>query len=126
MILPFGMFLVECLFCHCFFNPHLKYQFDHCISSSPITEYRWNVSEWSECSRTCGGGIRTRNVTCLNVSIPINSRYNSERDRIVETEAEDNMCVMFERAGERPTEQELCETQRCPFWQTSKYSMVRM
>ncbi|XP_044132344.1 A disintegrin and metalloproteinase with thrombospondin motifs 12 isoform X2 [Bufo gargarizans] len=30
----------------------------------------WSVSNWTECSATCGGGIRTRNVTC--------AKYNNE------------------------------------------------
>ncbi|XP_075703708.1 A disintegrin and metalloproteinase with thrombospondin motifs 12 [Rhinoderma darwinii] len=30
----------------------------------------WSVSNWTECSVTCGGGVRTRNVTC--------AKYNNE------------------------------------------------
>ncbi|KAI8521502.1 hypothetical protein Bbelb_012560 [Branchiostoma belcheri] len=28
----------------------------------------WQVSEWSDCSRTCAGGIQNRNVTCMKAS----------------------------------------------------------
>ena len=36
------------------------------------------------------------------------------------------MCVMSERAGPRPSERELCETQDCPFYQASRFGQVYM
>lgn len=92
---------------------------------SPITEYRWNTSEWSECTRSCGGGSRTRLVTCLNISIPINSTYIAQLDSTIETEVNETMCWMFEPAGWKPRSRELCNKETCPIWQTTEeYSEV--
>jgi len=33
----------------------------------PVLLYRWIHSEWSQCSKSCGGGHRTRNVSCVQV-----------------------------------------------------------
>lgn len=87
---------------------------------SPLTEFRWNTSEWSECTRTCGGGSRNRSVACLNVSIPISSRYEALLNIKIETEVNETMCRMFERAGEKPTSRELCNTDVCPIWQAEE------
>ena len=38
--------------------------------------------------------------------------------------AEDMMCDMFEAAGERPAERQLCELDDCPFWQASQFGEV--
>jgi hypothetical protein len=87
----------------------------------PLTEYRWNVSEWSGCSRTCNGGFRTRNVSCLNESFPIDSRYFAQVDSVTLSPADDYMCTMSEKAGERPADRELCETQDCPFFLATEF-----
>ena len=63
-------------------------------------------------------------MTCLNISIPVNTTYAARLGAIVETEAEDNMCIMFEAAGAKPTERELCNKEDCPFWQASQFSEV--
>lgn len=92
---------------------------------SPLTEFRWNTSEWSECTRTCGGGSRNRSVVCLNVSIPISNLYRALLNNKVETEVNETMCRMFERAGEKPTSRELCNTDLCPIWHIEEeYSEV--
>ena len=94
----------------------------HCVCFSPITEYRWSTSEWTECTRTCGGGSRNRTVTCLNVSIPITSDHTAELTTITETEVNGIMCDMSEKAGEMPTSRELCNTEDCPIWLATEYS----
>ena len=33
-------------------------------------EPRWEVSEWSDCSTSCGLGVQTRNVNCWKVLRP--------------------------------------------------------
>jgi hypothetical protein len=87
----------------------------------PVIEYRWNTTEWSECSKSCNGGVRTRNSSCLEEEFPINSRYAALVNSTTLRPAEDTMCVMSERAGPRPSERELCETQDCPFYQASRF-----
>ena len=39
---------------------------------------------------------------------------------------EDTVCVTSGSAGERPTEYEACETQDCPFYQTSSFGEVEL
>ncbi|KAM3939316.1 A disintegrin and metalloproteinase with thrombospondin motifs 12 [Leptodactylus fuscus] len=50
----------------------------------------WSVSNWTECSVTCGGGIRTRNVTC--------AKHNNES------------CD----PSKKPYSKSLCGLQQCP------------
>ncbi|KAM9367385.1 A disintegrin and metalloproteinase with thrombospondin motifs 12 [Phaethornis superciliosus] len=56
----------------------------------------WTVSNWTECTVTCGGGIRNRNVTCAKNS--------------------DEPCDV----SKRPNSKALCGLQQCPsagrFW----------
>nr|XP_028604080.1 A disintegrin and metalloproteinase with thrombospondin motifs 12 isoform X1 [Podarcis muralis] len=51
----------------------------------------WTVSNWTECTVTCGGGIRTRNVTC--------TKNNGEPCDI----------------SKRPHSKALCGLQQCPY-----------
>ena len=63
-------------------------------------------------------------MTCLNVSVPINSLYQPQSDDIVETVVDDILCVLSSDAGEKPSHRELCNLEPCPVWQTSEYSEV--
>ncbi|XP_025111187.1 A disintegrin and metalloproteinase with thrombospondin motifs 6-like isoform X3 [Pomacea canaliculata] len=69
---------------------------------------RWSVGEWLECSRTCGEGVRTRLVACVQVG--------GDGERVVQDESE---C----EKGSKPPTQEDCLLQRCPaIWHTFEWS----
>ncbi|XP_048206844.1 A disintegrin and metalloproteinase with thrombospondin motifs 20 [Perognathus longimembris pacificus] len=63
---------------------------------------RWHYSEWSQCSRSCGGGQRTRDSYCEN---------NFGR-RLAEKE-----CQLLQRVTV-----ERCNEISCPSWATSEWS----
>ncbi|XP_070582192.1 uncharacterized protein [Ptychodera flava] len=39
------------------------YRIQYSLATCPPSK-KWAVSPWTECSKTCGGGVRKRNVTC--------------------------------------------------------------
>lgn len=55
--------------------------------------YSWLATDWGECSRTCGGGVQHRNVTC----------YSSLGDIV-----EDQLCTTA-----KPSDQQSCATNSC-------------
>ena len=59
--------------------------------------YNWSSSTWNNCSKTCGGGIRTRTVSCKNMR-----GY----------EVEDNYCTI----SEKPVVEESCNNEECAVW----------
>ncbi|TRY68193.1 hypothetical protein DNTS_027843 [Danionella cerebrum] len=67
----------------------------------------WFIGDWSECGKTCDGGIRTRTVVCLRKIAP------AEEETL-----EDSLCLTY-----RPVEQESCNNQSCPpQWVTLDWS----
>ncbi|XP_073200162.1 A disintegrin and metalloproteinase with thrombospondin motifs 6 isoform X4 [Lepidochelys kempii] len=58
----------------------------------------WFIGDWSECSKTCDGGIRTRTVLCIRKIGP------SEEETL------DNINCLTHR----PIEKEPCNNQSCP------------
>uniref|UniRef100_A0A672L9W1 ADAM metallopeptidase with thrombospondin type 1 motif 6 n=1 Tax=Sinocyclocheilus grahami TaxID=75366 RepID=A0A672L9W1_SINGR len=67
----------------------------------------WFIGDWSECGKTCDGGVRTRTVLCIRKIGP------AEEETL-----EDNHCLTH-----RPIEQESCNNQSCPpQWVTLDWS----
>uniref|UniRef100_A0A674N568 ADAM metallopeptidase with thrombospondin type 1 motif 6 n=1 Tax=Takifugu rubripes TaxID=31033 RepID=A0A674N568_TAKRU len=67
----------------------------------------WFIGDWSECGKTCDGGIRTRSVLCIR-----------KISAAVEETLEDVHCLTH-----RPIEQESCNNQSCPpKWVTLDWS----
>ncbi|XP_076875243.1 A disintegrin and metalloproteinase with thrombospondin motifs 6 [Brachyhypopomus gauderio] len=67
----------------------------------------WFIGDWSECSRTCDGGVRTRIVLCIRKISP------AEEENL-----EDSHCLTH-----RPIERESCNNQSCPpQWVTLDWS----
>ncbi|XP_078579894.1 A disintegrin and metalloproteinase with thrombospondin motifs 20-like [Branchiostoma floridae x Branchiostoma japonicum] len=64
----------------------------------------WQVSNWSDCSRTCAGGIQNRNVTCM--------RASDDASGIVE------QVPLYECIeSDYPSATKLCNTGYCdPYW----------
>lgn len=63
-------------------------------NTDPCQNYRWLTEEFSECSRECGGGTRTRGVTCVG---------NDEQP------VQDLFCT-----NQKPKRIEPCNEERCP------------
>uniref|UniRef100_A0A8C1KEG7 ADAM metallopeptidase with thrombospondin type 1 motif, 9 n=1 Tax=Cyprinus carpio TaxID=7962 RepID=A0A8C1KEG7_CYPCA len=67
---------------------------------------QWFYGSWSECSKSCGGGIKTRLVACQR---PNGERFN------------DLSCEILDK----PPDREQCNTQSCsinPHWSTDQWS----
>lgn len=72
---------------------------------------RWFIGDWSECSKTCDGGMRTRTVLCIRRIGP------SEEETL-----DDISCLTH-----RPIEKEACNNQSCPpQWIALDWSEVRL
>ncbi|XP_059895068.1 A disintegrin and metalloproteinase with thrombospondin motifs 6 [Gadus macrocephalus] len=67
----------------------------------------WFIGDWSECGKTCDGGVRTRTVLCIRRIQP------AEEETV-----EDSHCLTH-----RPIEREPCNNQSCPpQWVTLDWS----
>uniref|UniRef100_A0A3Q3LBZ3 ADAM metallopeptidase with thrombospondin type 1 motif, 6 n=1 Tax=Mastacembelus armatus TaxID=205130 RepID=A0A3Q3LBZ3_9TELE len=67
----------------------------------------WFIGDWTDCGKTCDGGIRTRTVLCIRKIGP------AEEETL-----EDTHCLTH-----RPIEQESCNNQSCPpKWVTLDWS----
>lgn len=69
--------------------------------------FRWLVSEWSECSASCGGGWKRRQVSCqqLDARGAVRTAASCERKS-------------------RPPDAEPCTASVCPVWVTSPWGKV--
>ncbi|XP_072511788.1 ADAMTS-like protein 1 isoform X2 [Notamacropus eugenii] len=68
---------------------------------------RWMVTSWSSCTRSCGGGVQTRRVTCqklkaTGVSVPMSN----------------DMCSQL---AKRPVDTQACNQQLCVEWAFSSW-----
>ncbi|CAG9862410.1 unnamed protein product [Phyllotreta striolata] len=63
---------------------------------------RWDYSQWSECSKTCGGGVQRRTAKCIDDSnTPIDDSYCNNSELIIE---------------------QICNTENCPIWTLAETS----
>ncbi|XP_033633733.1 ADAMTS-like protein 1 [Asterias rubens] len=66
----------------------------------------WQADPWQPCSRTCSGGIQTRNIYCVERA------PNNMMMRV-----DDDMCY-----GSKPHPQQRCNLEPCPHWLTGNWS----
>ena len=63
-------------------------------------------------------------MTCVNISIPLDSNYTAQFNSRIETEVNDSMCTMSTSAGVKPISYELCNPEICPVWKAEEFSEV--
>ena len=71
--------------------------------------FNWEEGEWTQCSRACGGGLRTRTVTCVD--------------------GEGNSVLDSECSAAKPATQETCNSQACTgqfSWNVGPWSQCSM
>ncbi|XP_015110053.1 A disintegrin and metalloproteinase with thrombospondin motifs gon-1 isoform X1 [Diachasma alloeum] len=84
-------------------------QRNHNPNSKGNLPRRWRVSNWTPCSKSCGGGVKTRKVECI-----LRTGGNEEP-------VEDEQCSRLGLA--RPRSQRPCQRLPCDFtWQEGSWS----
>ncbi|XP_062064144.1 ADAMTS-like protein 1 isoform X3 [Lepus europaeus] len=68
---------------------------------------RWMVTSWSACTRSCGGGIQTRRVTCQKL-----------KATGISTPVSNDMCTQL---AKRPVDTQACNQQLCVEWAFSSW-----
>ncbi|XP_039726510.1 ADAMTS-like protein 1 isoform X3 [Pteropus medius] len=68
---------------------------------------RWMVTSWSACTRSCGGGIQTRRVTCQKL-----------KASGISTPVSNEMCTQLTK---RPVDTQACNQQLCVEWAFSSW-----
>ncbi|ELK29322.1 ADAMTS-like protein 1 [Myotis davidii] len=68
---------------------------------------RWMVTSWSACTRSCGGGIQTRRVTCQKL-----------KASGISTPVSNDMCTQL---AKRPVDTQACNQQLCVEWAFSSW-----
>ncbi|XP_025832890.1 protein madd-4 isoform X3 [Agrilus planipennis] len=67
---------------------------------------KWHAADWEECSASCGGGIRTRQIYCV------------EETNNTKIKVDEEKCS----SARKPKFQEPCNQVDCPKWHTSPWS----
>ncbi|XP_073960715.1 ADAMTS-like no long nerve cord [Choristoneura fumiferana] len=73
--------------------------------------FKWYVGEWSACSATCGGGVRSRRVLCAR------SANMTRADTYEPGSSSDPGCV-----SPAPRSTQPCNTEDCPVWVEGPWS----
>ncbi|XP_023982592.1 ADAMTS-like protein 1 [Physeter macrocephalus] len=68
---------------------------------------RWMVTSWSACTRSCGGGVQTRRVTCQKL-----------KASGISTPVSNDMCTQL---AKRPVDTQACNQQLCVEWAFSSW-----
>ncbi|XP_013409605.1 A disintegrin and metalloproteinase with thrombospondin motifs 6 [Lingula anatina] len=94
---------VDNRFCPRYLKPNDKLKYCNEAPCKP----GWVIGDWSDCSRTCGGGQKTRVVQCMQ-----------KVDQIEEKNLEDSWCTK-----RRPIAQMSCNEDKCPpVWVADEWS----
>ncbi|XP_077522114.1 uncharacterized protein LOC144133127 [Amblyomma americanum] len=78
------------------------------VCHQKLCSVTWFVGEWEECSMTCGKGIQSRVVLCL------------QKTQIGSVLTEDSHCL--ESVGQKPERRQECSSGACPSWVAGTWS----
>lgn len=100
---------------HWWYCRHLQCTYSTLACICPLTflpfSHRWMVTSWSPCTRSCGGGIQMRRVTCQRLTAKGSSVPMSNE-----------ACA---QASKRPVDTQHCNRQPCVEWVASSWGQVR-